>query len=154
MNSLMRSLCAVAAACSLASAVQAQDRGSREEAKALVNAAVAHVKEVGADKAFDDFTKDKATWTKKDLYIVAHDISGSVKAHGANEKMVGKNIINLKDPTGKELVKECTAVAVNSGEGWCDYQWIHPQTKKMDDKSSFIKRVPGTDFLVLVGVYR
>ena len=49
----------------------AEERGTKDEAVAMTSAAVEHVKKVGREQAFKDFTEDKATWTKKDLYVMA-----------------------------------------------------------------------------------
>lgn len=70
----------------------------------------------------------------------------------ANEKLAGKNLINLKDQSGKEFIKEFVAVANGNGEGWVDYDWAHPQTKKVEGKSTLFKRVAGTNYAVAVGV--
>lgn len=153
-KSLVRALVALVAVVGLTHTAAAQERGTREEAKAMVEAAVAHVKKVGADKAFDDFTKDKANWTKKDLYVFAFDTEANWKAHGANEKLVGKNLLNLKDQNGKEFIKEFVQVVNTKGEGWVDYDWANPVSKKVEDKTTLVKRVAGTNFAVAVGIYR
>ena len=131
----------------------AQERGSKDEAKAMVAAALAHIKKVGNDQAFKDFTADKATWNKKDLYVITQDAKGGVLAHGANEKLVGKNLIDVKDQNGKHFVRELIDTGMK-GEGWVDYDWSHPVSKKVEGKSSYVKRIPGFDGIVLVGVYR
>lgn len=132
----------------------AQEHGTKDEAKAMANAALAHIKKVGNDQAFKDFTSDKANWTKKDLYVFTVDMKGIVLAHGANEKLIGKNLIELKDQNGKPFAREFIEVGSSKGEGWVDYDWAHPISKKVEGKSSYIKRIPGFDGLVVVGVYR
>lgn len=131
----------------------AQERGTKEEAKAMTEAAAAHVKKVGAEKAFHDFNNDKATWTKKDLYIVAFDFAGNCLAHGTNEKLVGKNLIELKDQTGKLFTKAIIETG-KAGAGWTDYEWVHPVTKKLELKSTYSMRVQGVEAVVGVGAYR
>ncbi|MCV0441382.1 MAG: cache domain-containing protein [Hydrogenophaga sp.] len=153
MKSLFRPLLALFASLAFVTGASAQEHGTRDEAKAMTEAAIAHLKKVGNDKAFEDFTKDKANWNKKDLYVFLLDTDGAIKAHGANEKLVGKNLLNLKDQNGKEFVKEFVAVA-GKGEGWVDYDWAHPVSKKVEGKATFIKRVAGTNLAVAVGVYR
>lgn len=153
MKSLYRPLLALFASLAFVSGAFAQDNGTRDEAKAMNEAAIAHLKKVGNDKAFDDFTKDKANWVKKDLYVFLLDTDGSIKAHGANDKLIGKNLLNLKDQNGKEFVKEFVVVA-GKGEGWVDYDWAHPVSKKVEGKTTFVKRVAGTNLAVAVGVYR
>lgn len=148
-----RALCVALSACLLPVAVMAQERGTKEEAKALTEAAWAHVKKVGAEQAFKDFTHDKATWTKKDLYPFAMNFNGVMLAHGANDKLVGRDMINIKDSNGKFMTQEQIAVA-KKGEGWVDYEWVDPATKKIAGKTAYIKPVPGADLFVAVGVYR
>jgi signal transduction histidine kinase len=135
-------------------AVQAQEVGSRDEAKAMVDAAVEHVKKVGPEKAFKDFTdKENKTWHKKDLYVFAYDMKGVNVAHGANDKLIGKDLIELKDPEGKLLIKELRDTAAKGG-GWVEYEWPHPQTKKIESKISYVKKFTNYEGFVGVGVYR
>jgi cytochrome c len=154
MKTLFRAFIALFAAVGFVAGAAAQEKGTREEAKAMVEAAVAHIKKVGHEKAFEDFTKDKANWNKKDLYVFAFDTDANWKAHGANEKLVGKNLIALKDQNGKEFIKEFVQVVTTKGEGWVDYDWAHPTTKKVEDKTTLVKRVAGTNYAVAVGIYR
>ena len=148
-----RALCVALSVCLLPVAALAQDRGTKEEAKAMMEAALAHVKKVGAEQAFKDFSTDKATWTKKDLYPFAEDFTGKMLAHGANDKLIGRDMTNMKDSTGKLFNQEMVAVA-KKGEGWVDYEWVDPLTKKIAGKSAYIKAVPGAELFIGVGVYR
>lgn len=154
MKPLMKTLAAAALSVSLAAGLHAQESGTRDEAKALVDAAVEHVKKVGPDKAFKDFTADKAAWNKKDLYVMAYDAKGTVMGHGANEKLIGKNLIELKDPNGKLLIKELTDTAMTKNSGWVDYDWPHPQSKKIESKSTYVRKLKNFEGWVGVGVYR
>jgi len=63
-------------------------------------------------------------------------------AHGANEKLVGKVLIDLKDQNGKQFMRELVDVAATKGEGWVDYDWANPTTKKVEGKSTFVKAHP------------
>lgn len=132
----------------------AQDHGTPDEARALVNAALGHIKKVGNTQAFKDFTLDKATWVKKDLYIFVFDTQGIMLAHGANGRLIGNNLSTLKDQKGKPFVRELIDLAATQGEGWVDYEWAHPVTKKIEKKSTFTKRIPGFNGSILVGIYR
>ena len=144
----------IAMAMGIQAAALAQEYGSREEAKAMVDAAVEHVKKVGPDQAFKDFTdKSNATWQKKDLYVFAYAMDGTNVAHGANEKLIGKNLIEMKDPNGKPLIRELRDTA-QKAPGWVDYDWPHPQTKKIVSKTSYVRKLGNFDGFVGVGVYK
>lgn len=145
---------ALALSAALALPAFAQERGTRDEAKNLNDAAVAHIKKVGLDQAVKDFATDKAKWMPKDLYPFVQDFSGVMRFH-LNDKMIGKNFIDVKDASGKEFAKEMTSTAKSpKAVGWVDYEWSHPVTKKIEDKTSYIQRVPGADVFVGVGIYR
>lgn len=134
----------------------ASERSTRDEATTMVSAAVAHMQKAGKDKAFDDFTNDKTNWVKKDLYVFVIDTkAGALTAHGANPKLVGRNLLELKDQNGKLFFREFITVAESAkGEGWVDYDWSNPTTKKVEPKTTLVRRVPGTGYAVAVGIYR
>lgn len=135
--------------------VHAQERGTREEAKAMAEAAAAHVKKVGHEQAFKDFTQDKVHWTKKDLFVIAFDQHGTCMANGASDKVVGKNLIEMKDQAGKFVTKAVLAAAQGpGGAGWVDYEMVNPLTRKLEPKSTYAIKTAGFDGVVGVGAYR
>ena len=81
------------------------------------------------------------------------DMKGVVLASSLNERLIGKNTYESKDPTGKEFVKEFIATA-KKGEGWVDYQFVNPETKKLEDRSMFVRKVPNFDGFVAVAITR
>lgn len=131
----------------------AQERGTKEEAKAMADAAFDHIKKVGAEKAYADFTTDKAAWTKKDLYVMVYDSKAVVLAHGGNEKLVGKDMTAVKDGNGKPVVTGLIDMAAKGG-GWYDYDWPDPISKKMMGKSTYARKQPNGEGFVGVGIYR
>jgi signal transduction histidine kinase len=155
MNQLRRTCLALVVGLSFSGFVMAQaDHGTKAEAKAMAEAAIAHVKKVGEEKAFEDFTSNKADWTKKDLYVSIIGLDGVVRAHGANPKLVGKNISGLKDQKGNAFVKEMVDTAGGKGEGWVEYDWPSPVTQKVEAKASYVQRAAGANYFAMVGVYR
>lgn len=154
MNKLMHWMVAAVAALSLNSTALAQEHGSKDEAKAMVDAAVEHVKKVGGAQAMKDFTTDKAKWSKKDLYVFAYDMKGLCLAHGANEKLVGKDMGQVKDSNGKPIIVEMIKLTSAGKDGWVDYDWAHPVSKKIEPKSSYVRKIANPDGFVGVGIYR
>lgn len=154
MKKLLATLFACMATALFSPGAIAQERGTREEAKALAEAAANHVKAVGVAKALKDFSTDKANWVKKDLYVVALDLQGHMLAHGTNEKLIGKNVMEMKDANGRFFTKAQIESTKATGAGWADYDFTHPVTKKIEGKSTYSVRPPGTDLVVGVGHYR
>lgn len=132
----------------------AQDRGNADEAKALVEKGLAHVKAAGPEKAFADFSdKESGKWVNKDLYIVVLKFDGTILAHGVNKGLLGKNLIDVKDPDGKFFSKEIIETG-KKGAGWVDYGFTDPVTKKIAPKSSYSMRIPGYEGVLAVGIYK
>jgi len=131
----------------------ADERGSKDEAIALTNAAFEHIKKVGAEKAYKDFTTDKAAWSKKDLYVMVYDAKAIALAHGGNEKLVGKDMSAVKDANGVPIVTGLIGLAAKGG-GWLDYDWPDPLTKKLMAKSTYARKQPNGEGFVGVGIYR
>jgi cytochrome c len=153
MTSMLRWLMTACLSLGLVAGAVAQERGTKEEAKALTDAAFEHMKKVGDAQAYKDFTEDKATWNKKDLYVMVYDGKGTCLAHGANAKLVGKDMSQVKDANGVLIVPTMVAAAAKGG-GWTDYDWPHPQTKKIEGKSTYARKPPSGDGFVGVGIYR
>jgi cytochrome c len=150
----MRSLIVVAVAASLATvAFAAQEEfGTAKEAEAMVGKAVARIKAVGAEKAYQDFTGRAPGFADRDLYVVVYDLEGRVLAHGQNAKMVGKELIDLRDPDGKQFVKERLEIVAKDGKGWQQYKFQNPATKKVEVKVAYFEKVE--DVIVVSGAYK
>ena len=114
-RSLLACVC-VAAAVVCAPTMASTDRGTRDEARVLSEAAAAHVDRVGSEQAFKDFGSD-AKWRVKDMYVFAQTMDSTMIFHGANPKLVGKNFLEVKDASGKEFNRDMIAAA-KKGSGW------------------------------------
>jgi signal transduction histidine kinase len=132
--------------------VSAWSVGSPDEAKALVDKAIVFMKANGKEKAFAEFTNRKGQFTKGDLYIFVIDLNGMTFAHGGNEKLVGKNVIDLKDSDGKFFIKDVIEGAKAKGAGWSDYRWTNPETKTIEKKSTYFKKEG--DLVFGCGIYK
>jgi len=145
----IRNLTLFAAGAALAVAAWANG-ASRVDAQTQVGAAVAHVKKVGVEQAIKDFN-GAPEWKTKGMNVIFNDMKGVVLASSLNERLVGKQTYEMKDPTGKAFVKEF-AVAAQSGEGWIDYQFVNPETKKLEERSMFVRKVAGFDGYIGVAI--
>jgi len=126
--------------------------GTKAEAEALVKKAIALIKAEGKEKAFAEINNPKGKFVDRDLYIFVYDMSGKCVAHGFNQKMIGKDLIEMKDPDGKYYVKERIEIAKTKGKGWQDYKFTNPVSKKIELKTAYIEKVD--DLIVGCGVYR
>lgn len=131
----------------------AADKGSPDEAMAMVKKAVSLIKSEGKEKAFAAISDPaNTTFHDRDMYIYVYDMNGVAVAHGNNPKMVGKRLIDLKDNEGKPMIKEMVDLAKTKGKGWVDFKWPNPVTKSVESKSGYIEKVD--DVLVGSGIYK
>lgn len=125
-----------------------------DDAKALVDRAVAHITQVGVEQAFKEFNDPNGVWVKGELYILVYDFQGNNLVLGANPKMNGKNLWDIKSPDGKFVVREFVELVKAKGSGWVDYQWSNPESKKIENKTTFVTKVPNMEAIIGCGVYK
>ena len=130
----------------------AAEFGTPAEAEALVKKAVAEIKVSGKDKAFAEINNTKGKFTDRDLYVFVYDMSGKCVAHGFNQKMIGKDLVDMQDPDGKFYVKERIEISKTKGKGWQDYKFTNPISKKVENKTAYIEKVD--DLIVGSGAYK
>ncbi len=135
--------------------VMASDKGSADEAIALVKKAGAYMKEHGKEKTFAEINTMAPAFVSKDLYLFAYSTNGDGMnlAHGANKKMIGKNMLDLRDANGVYIVKKfLDAANSKGGSGWVDYKWTNPKTGALEEKTTYIERFG--DILIGCGIYK
>ncbi len=132
--------------------LHAQTKATAAEATAMVKKGIAYIKANGKDKGNAEISNKSGQFIDRDLYLVVYALDGTVKAHGANDKMIGKNLIDLKDVDGKEFVKERVELAKSKGTFWQDYKFTDPTTKKIAPKSMYCEKLD--DVAVCGGIYK
>lgn len=130
----------------------ASENATAAEATAMVKKGVAFIKANGKDKAYPEISNKAGSFVDRDLYLVVYGLDGTVRAHGANEKMIGKNLIDLKDVDGKAFVKERVELAKSKGTFWQDYKFTNPVSRKIEPKSMYCEKLD--DSVVCGGIYK
>lgn len=133
-------------------AAWAAENATPKEAEAMVKKGVTFIKANGKDKGYAEITNKQGQFKDRDLYLAVYRLDGTPMAHGANEKMVGRNLIELKDIDGKEFVRERMDMAKTKASFWQDYKFTNPVTKKVEPKSMYCERLDDT--VVCGGVYK
>ena len=136
----------------LGSVASGAEFGTKDEAVAMVNNAVAYIKAQGAEKAYAEFTNKNPKFVDRDLYVVVFSTKGQVLAHGANQKMVGKDLTEAQDVDGKFYIKERLQLAGSKPNFWQDYKFTNPVTKKIEPKEMYCQK--DSDTIVCAGVYK
>jgi len=151
---LQRMIAAASAAAALATApaLAKPEFASADEATAMVKQGVAFLKANGKDKGYAAISSKAGPFNDRDLYLVVYGLDGMVHAHGANEKMIGKNLIDLKDVDGKPFVRERVEMGKAKASFWQDYKFTNPVSKKIEPKSMYCERLDDT--VVCGGIYK
>lgn len=131
----------------------AADKATAKEAVAMVKKGIAYIKKNGKEKGYAEITNKNSQFTEGDLYLVVWGTDGTVWAHGANEKMVGKMLIDLRDVDGKEFVRERMELAKTKPSFWADYKQTNPVSKKVEPKSMYCDHLDDAT-LVCGGIYK
>jgi len=133
------------------SASAASGAVSKDDVVAFVNKAVAYAGENGKEAALAAFNDPHGEFQVGELYIFAYDFSGKNLAH-YDQALVGKDLIDLKDPNGKPIIREFVRIA-KSGSGWLSYVWANPaDDDRPEAKIGYITRVDD-DWLLGAGTY-
>ena len=154
MKQAVRWLVAVVFVVAITGAARAQERGTEADAKQMVEEALAHIKQVGTARAFEDFDAPGEKWQKKDIYIFCFKLDGTCTCHAAKTALVGKNLLDIKTPEGESFIKNMADLARAKGSGWVEYHWPHPQTGKLEAKRAYIVKIPGYDGFIGAGAYK
>lgn len=124
----------------------------KDTAKALVDEAVAFYNAQGKDKALAEFSKPKGAFDKGALYVFAYDFQATIVAHPKNAKLIGKNLMEVPDNEGKLFRKEIVEIAKSKGSGWVDYNYMNPETKKAEPKTTYLQKAG--DIIICCGAYK
>lgn len=153
MKSLFKLLAAAILSLSVSSAALAADKpATPDEAVAMVKRAVKFLKDNGRDKAFAEFSNPKGSFVDRELYIVVFNMNGVNLAHGNNTKIIGKNLIDMKDNEGRPIIRSFIDIAKTKGSGWFDYKWPNPVSQVVEGKSTYLEKYE--DLIVGVGIYK
>lgn len=124
---------------------------TKAEAEAMVNKTVAYIKANGKEKSYAEVNRKDGPFTDRDLYITVYGTDGVVRAHGANLKMINRNLMDIKDVDGKEFVRERLELARKKAPFWQEYKFTNPVSKKTEPKAMYCQ--PHDDVVVCGGVY-
>ena len=130
----------------------AEGGATSEQAVAMVQKGVAYLKANGTEKGYAEISSKTSQFKLEDLYLVVYGLDGTVHAHGSNLKMIGKNLIDLKDVDGKAFVRERVDLGKAKPNFWQEYKFVNPETKKIEPKVMYCERLDST--LVCGGIYK
>jgi cytochrome c len=123
-----------------------------DAAKILVSKAVSYYKMHGKEKSLAEFSNPKGLYREDEIYIFVMTLDGIVIAHGTDDKLIGRDLIEISDDNGIRYFQEVVEIANSVGSGVMEYWWINPSTKHREPKILYFERVD--DIIICSGVYQ
>lgn len=117
---------------------------TKEQLKGFVEECKAFAQIYGKKEALLEIKKQKGIFQRGELYIYAYDFNCVVLSHGLNTGLIGSDLSNLKDPTGKRIIIEMTNMLKKQQSGWLKFHWFHPQTGEVKPKLGYFTKVDNT----------
>ena len=126
---------------------------TEKDAVAMVEKGAAFIKQHGKDKFIEKVSAKDPEFIQGALYVDIRDLqSGIVLAHPVNPTIVGKDLTDVPDASGKKYRREIIELAARKGKGWVDYMYKNPTTGKIEPKTTYIQRVG--DAVLEAGIYK
>ncbi len=133
----------------------AGEGATRDEVVTKCMEAAKMIQDKGIEAAKTAIGNKKGQFVWKDTYVFLMDMDAKMLAHPIKPELTEKEtLIKVTDTDGKPLFLEFVELANSRGKGWVDYMWPKPGQEKPAAKSSFIYRVPGTQYFVGAGIYK
>ncbi len=86
-------------------------------------------------------------------YFFIIDNDGVCIAQGASPELEGQDLYDLQDPQGKYFIREMIDMVTSNGSGIVSYTWNNPATEDIETKSTYVTRIPETDYIIGSGYY-
>ncbi len=119
-----------------------------DDAKALAEKAAALITAEG-DKAFPKLADPNGGYHQGAMYVTVLDREGVVHVSW-NQKLIGINMWEVTDPDGVKPSQEAWKVTEGSGTGILHYKFTNPETKKIEPREAWVRRVG--DYVVFASI--
>ena len=127
---------------------------TREEVVEKCQKAAQMIQAEGIEAAIKAIGDKKGPFVWKDTYVFLMDMDAKMLAHPIKPELTQRDtLLQVKDTAGKPLFAEFVEIANKKGSGWVDYLWPKPGQDAPVNKSSYIYRVTGTQYVVGAGIY-
>ena len=131
--------------------VMAGEWATKEDAIAMVQRARVFITQQGREKGYAEITKKAGQFHDRDLYITVFNFDGKILATGQSKNLIGRNLIDTKDPDGKLYIKERVELARQQSAFSQNYKWLNPATKEIEPQETYCERLD--DIIVCGSVY-
>lgn len=125
-------------------------QGCADEARALVQKAVALIESEGLDAAVRRFHDRQGGFIDRDLFIIVLDRQGYFRAFGMDPSKANKPSVAAPGVDLAELNHK-TRITADEGGGWIEFRGLHPISRLPADKMAYVLPA-GQDCMVLCSI--
>ena len=86
-------------------------------------------------------------------YFWVNDLNGVLLMHPTLKDRIGTSVLDIRDPSGFSIFDGFLSVARGAGAGFVPYSWPKAKGEPPSPKISYVKRIPGWDWVVGTGIY-
>ncbi len=134
----------------VAPAKETVESSDAKRAQALLARAVDYYKG-NKDRALAAFSR-AGEFINGDLYVYVVGTNGQMLASGGSSSaLIGRDISDLRDATGKAFIREMIDTAKTKGAGTVEYRWLNRSDRKIERKVVNYQKVD--DRIIAVGFY-
>lgn len=98
-----------------------------------------------------DIINNSAVGASEYFFVIDHE--GNFVLAGKNRDLIGKNVLQLRDSDGKYLIKEIIKSSGLKDAAWVSYKWKNPENGRIEQKHTYAKRVPNSNWIIGSGFY-
>ena len=93
----------------------------------------------------------KSLNNKTNDYYFIFDTNGNVIIHSFLTHLEGENLFIFEDENYNKVIKQITTDYQK--DRFLEYLWLNPKTNRLEDKISFVKQIPETNYILGSGFY-
>ena len=133
---------------------KAQVKEQVQSAYTLINYYYSQSPQLGTEEAKKQaFSAVAALRYGKNGYFWINDMQHNLIMHPIKTKIIGKNMAQSQDASGKHHWREMVNIVKSKGEGFVEYTYKGPQFKKPKEKVSYVKGLKEWGWVVGSGIY-
>lgn len=152
MFSLYVKSCTLLLLCSLALWGEPKSGSGRQAVINFVNKAIDFAKKNGTDSLLNAINQGQREFFQNEIYVFAYDTNGTIIAHPVNNKIIGKNLLDIPDVDGKFFRREIVEKGKKQDTAWIDYKYTNPENGIIERKTTYIHRVGSV--IIGCGMYK
>ena len=148
----MKKIVALLTGLALACTAWAAAEPTEKDAIAMAERGAEVVRTKGKDELGRRLMAKDPEFLQGSLYIDMRDVkTGIVLAHPVNPSIVGKDLVDVPDASGKKYRREIIELAAAKGKGWVNYMYKNPVSGKIEPKTTYVLREG--DVVLEAGLY-